>query len=369
MKIGILTYHRSHNYGAVLQAVGLRLCLEEMGHEVHYVDYWPEYHRRMYAFFDSKAFARFDFLHKIRFLQLFAGKAPKIALRRRAFNRFIAEHIEPYCTPYGPGEEFDVIVYGSDQIWRKQLAWNGQFNPVYFGFNELKAEGGVAYSPSMGIIDLNDDDYQFLHTVLAEKRFKKISARESDLRDTLLELGFKDVALTADPAFLPGRTRWESKFRSLGERPVRDRYVLYYNLMDYSVNTEMVEELARSRGLRLLFLNAGVKKMFEGRNHISVAGPEEFMALIKHAEYVVTTSYHGLVFSIMFHRPFITGFKDNSGRARTLLDRLNLSGRFVDMSTTLGSVNALPEIDWSDVDARLAAFVGDSKQYLRAALS
>ena len=53
MKIGILTYHRSHNYGALLQAIATRIVLKKMGHDAYYIDYWPDYHRRMYAMFNS----------------------------------------------------------------------------------------------------------------------------------------------------------------------------------------------------------------------------------------------------------------------------------------------------------------------------
>lgn len=82
--------------------------------------------------------------------------------RIMAFRKFIHSYIEPFCKPYSCNEKYDVIIYGSDQIWRKQPGLKYRFNPVYFAGNILMADKHVSYAASMGIIDLCSEDYTFL---------------------------------------------------------------------------------------------------------------------------------------------------------------------------------------------------------------
>lgn len=360
MRIGILTYHRSQNYGALLQAVALRHVLAGMGHEVWFVDYWPEYHREMYALLSIRMIWR-----KVR--KGHPGYARDVVMywRRRKerienFGKFIRENIEPYVKGYGDGTVFDAVVYGSDQIWRKQEERGGAFDAVYFGKNKIVRKRDVAYAASMGTIDLGEEDEEFLKERLG--KFERITVREASLDAELKRIGLKSE-VTVDPTLLMGRKEWDALLKPQGMHG--ERYVLYYRLLDNTFEEEEVREFAESKGLKLVVLAGKVGK--KEKDVTDTAGPEVFVALIRGAEWVVTSSYHGLVFSIIYHKPFIASFNKNAGRAEALLNNLGITGRLTEPRTKRekGLPKNLPEIDYGDVDKRIEKMRRNSMEVLR----
>ena len=107
MKIGIVTYHRTNNYGACLQAVATRFVLEQMGHEVYYVDYWPDYHKEKYLLFPWKTLKKSNFLQKVKFVLRFIKYFKSQKRRIKNFEKFFYNHIYPYCRP--TDDYYDVV--------------------------------------------------------------------------------------------------------------------------------------------------------------------------------------------------------------------------------------------------------------------
>jgi len=157
MNIGILTYHRAHNYGALLQAFALKTWMQTQGHYVEMIDYWPAYHRAVYQILPH--FKTRSFKGKIKdIVFLFLG-LNKILKRRNSYEKFIQNYLQLPAKPiYTKKDELksiscDFAIYGSDQIWRKQnLPLYKGFNEVYFGayINTKK----ISYAASMGEISL-----------------------------------------------------------------------------------------------------------------------------------------------------------------------------------------------------------------------
>ena len=177
MKIGILTYHRTHNYGGCLQALAMRLFLEGQGHEVYYVDYWPDYHKRAYDIFNKDVFKHSNIKGKIRYIFSVISTYSFARKRQEIFESYLEKYVYPYCKPLA--EQYDVIIYGSDQIWRKQYALN-DYNPVYFGENNFRAKKHVSYAASMGILPNNEADDKRIASML--KNLDVISVRENTLK-------------------------------------------------------------------------------------------------------------------------------------------------------------------------------------------
>lgn len=185
MKIGILTYHRSHNYGALLQAIALRHVLTGLGHDAYFIDYWPEYHADMYKLFSSIEFHSYSLFGKIKYIVKTAILSRNKIKRIKSFNRFIDRFITPHSLP--TTESFDIIIYGSDQIWRKQPRIGYHFNPVYFGDNQFEAKKHITYAASMGNIkDLSPADEETIQKWL--RHFSFISVRETDLQKNFQRL-------------------------------------------------------------------------------------------------------------------------------------------------------------------------------------
>ena len=325
MKIGILTYHRSHNYGALLQAVALRSFLKKLGHDVVFVDYWPSYHREMYSCFDAYLFKRFSLKNKLTYIYRFYRDFFPSRSRRRNFDDYIAKYILPYCS--NPRlDEYDVVVYGSDQIWRKQSRLDNRFNAVYFGANELKTKIHVAYSASMGALVCSDEDCLFLKENL--RKFAMIGVREASLQLFLLNCGIPNVDVTVDPSFLLSKKEWEMTFPL--DPLIKKPYLLFYDLTPNSFDEDSVCKFAKKNGLEIVRIQGFANK----KNKYSVCGPYEMLNYVRNADFVLSSSFHGLAFSLIFEKEFFCSFGFNSKRAEDLLEIVGLKDRYLHPLTT-----------------------------------
>lgn len=353
MKIGILTYHRTLNYGACLQAVATRIILERMGHEVYYVDYWPKYHSQGYKTFSLAQFMKLPSIGwKLNYLfSTFNRKK-----RNDNFSFFHNKYIIPYCRPIS--EEYDVVVYGSDQIWRKQKHLK-DYNPVYFGENECRTQRHIAFSGSMGVLPDNETDRNTLPKLLSN--FEKIAVREDDLFELVKSLGYSNVEKTLDPTLLLNSKDWDTIIDTpkYSEEP----YVLVYSIGKVDAfNMDSIQKYASQRKLTVKNLS-GTPSKSDTKNHITTAGPYEFLRLIKNAECVFTSSFHGLVFSLLYSKEVYASFTHNSNRAKTLLKSVGLEERFIRPNQDIPS---LERIDFSEVKCKLEKLRESTMKYLNS---
>ena len=360
MRIGILTYHRSHNYGALLQAVALRYALTTMGHDVYFIDYWPQYHRQMYKLF-SLAYALRCGKKKCLKYMANAIRYRKLKKKRiNSFQSFIKQYIVPHCIPYSSHEYFDVVVYGSDQIWRKQPGLSNQFNPVYFADNVLQVSRHIAYAASMGVVKLDDVDYDFLKSKLGN--FFCISVRENTLKEALRKIIDVDADVVLDPTMLLTLNDWEKLLPT--ERLLKKRYVLFYRLLEGSFDEKALSDFAKKFGCELIILDSAVR---EKKEHvISTAGPLDFLSLLKYAEFVFTSSYHGLVFSLIFKKQFYASFIANKDRAKSLLDSIGLNDRLLIANTK--DISTEQFIDYESIEEKIKSLRMRSLDFLSQAL-
>lgn len=352
MKIGIVTYHRTLNYGACLQAVATRVVLEKMGHKVYYVDYWPKYHSQIY-----KTFSLTKFLHhpslgwKLRYLQSIFNRKK----RNDSFDAFLKKYIIPYCHPVE--ENYDVVIYGSDQIWRKQKAL-GTYNSFYFGKNKINSLHKISYSASMGVLPDNNEDINKVKQLLSN--FDKISVREENLYHFIKALGYKDVQLTLDPTLLLTCQEWDEIIET--EQYTGSPYVLVYSIgrPSSSFNLNSIREFASKHNFEIKII-CGTPETSKSKGDITTASPYEFLRLVKNADRVFTSSFHGLVFSLLYHKDVYASFGHNSNRAKTLLDSLGLSERLI---APLIEVPNLKEIDYDSVQEKLRLLKDSSYRFL-----
>ena len=299
MKIGIVTYHRTMNYGAVMQSLAMRFVLQKMGHEVYYVDYWPDYHRDKYKLFPVRKFVKLSLKNKVNFIKSLVLNHKSQKRRIYNFEKFFKTQIYPYCCSVE--ESFDVVIYGSDQIWRKQKELCA-YNPFYFGDNKLKTNHNVAYAASMGILPNNDEDKAIVKALVTH--LEKISVREEDLRQLLLSLGFANVSLTLDPTLLLSAEEWD--------------------------------------------------KYLPTENYIG----EKY----KNAEYVFSASFHGLAFSIIYGKQFFASFVGNTGRAESLLNLIGIPERLLPSNSMIPE--DMPPVNYSDVCKKLVPLREESLKFL-----
>lgn len=354
MKIGILTYHRTLNYGACLQAVATRVALEKMGHDVYYVDYWPEYHQGKYKTFSWTKFCSLGMRAKFKYLYDTVRFYKFRQSRNDNFQSFLDKYIIPYCRP--TNDEYDVLVYGSDQIWRKQKELQA-YNPVYFGKNDFNTKLHIAYSASMGILPSNEKDRSEILELVSH--LDKIAVRENDLKRLLTDLGYKDVFLSIDPTLLLDSTDWDNVIPPMPSS--NKKYVLVYGIGKSCFDMSEVKKYADSKGCIVKVLS-GTATAADTETLITTADPSVFLNLIRNAECVFTSSFHGLAFSLIYGKEFYASYRNNSNRAETILSNVGLQERLIPPFSKIPNVN---HIDIEKLKVNIKALAKESKTYLR----
>lgn len=329
MRIGILTFHSAYNYGAVLQCYALQEYLKSLGHAVYVIDYRNQFVMDVYKSFDLKRFRNrnlYGILSQIyREIKFYKAKKQ----RGKTFDEFIFNHFN--LTPISTivDNPFDLIVVGSDQVWNFVITHG--FDQYYWGdFSRPKVTKIVSYAASMQDKWTDADE-----KVIAKKllNFDRISVRESSLRDKIQKIiPDKVVYSVVDPTLLLKQEQWNK----IAENPIIDSpYLLLYQVENSKKNEIIANSIASERNLKIVKLSAAVDMI--NTPSVRNSSPAEFLGLFKYASYVVCSSFHGTIFSIIFHRPFVSinNNKGKNARVESLLDSLNLSDRFIDEYTCI----------------------------------
>lgn len=360
MKIGILTFHRSHNYGALLQAIALRKVLLNMGHKVSYVDYYPEYDRQCYTVFNVGMYKTKRTIRKrlgYIYRSLIKGSVLGKWLRIKNFIRFRNTYLEPYFV--STDEQQDVVIYGSDQLWRIQPIIN-DYDPVYFGANDFNTQRHISYAVSLALLPENEEIEKFNKLV---KHQDKISVRETQLRDYLVENGFEDVSVCLDPTLLIDSKEWNEMIPC--KRIVQEKYILVFDLQKNEGVTvfgpEYLKELSEKYGCKIVYLHGEAQKL-PTKYDFQTAAPDVFLNLIRYAECVLTSSFHGTVFSIIYKKLFYNAQTYGTVRSKSILKQLDLMDRFLNPDETIGDL--YKAIDYSDIDEKLSNMRLTSLNYL-----
>ncbi len=342
MKIGILTYHRSHNFGALFQGIATRTLLESQGHEVYFIDYWPKYHKAMYSLFSFWVLNHTTIGGAVCYILKCLEDVRTKRIRKKKYESFIEKYIVPWCVK--SETTFDVIIYGSDQIWRKQPYINA-YNPIYFGVNNYITKKHLAYAASMGVMKIDDKDREILKRYISH--IDKLSVREENLLTLVHELGFKEAITCLDPAILMTAELWNKLF-PLPESP-KEKYALFVNYIPDSFNEQIIRKHANDAGLKFIKVNGSVLKK-DTDDALTSLSPLELFNLIRNASFIYSSSFHAMVFSVIYHKQFYASFKNNSFRAFSLLDKLDLKPRLLNSQSGISENH---EIDYIQVDNKL----------------
>ena len=366
MKIGILTYHRAENYGALLQAFALRTYLAGLGHDVDFVDYWPDYHHRFFELFSWRKFRESNIKGKMVLLYytLFWHQARK--RRQQNLQAFMHEELglsleARYHNDHDVVKEFDVVFYGSDQIWRRQrMPSHPGFDFWYFGSDNVQARK-IAYAASMGSIDVKEDEKEVLRRHL--QGFEAISVREESLKEWLTSLSIQSQ-IVCDPVFLLGKEVWLSLADKASEQPAYQHYILVYNLLGQTSTVKFAERLSKEKNLPIVEVNKKYVPFTSSRRYCRTARVEYFLSLLAHADYVVSNSFHGVALSVIFQKQFFAvGMGQRAGRVTSLLSSLNIPERYTDVW------RPVPPIDYTVVNPLLSDKVISSTTFIQDTIS
>ena len=320
MKIGIITFHASFNYGSMLQAYALQTFLESMGNDVEIINFRSQQQKNMYP--KPLRFSSYQsFKQSVKRILLDPLSISPLYKKWHLFDSFL--HTKLHITKEFNTEEelekanlkYDLLITGSDQIWNTDC---GDYSDAYFGNFVDSTIPKIAYSVSMGPHPETKDS-NYYKTVV--KNFKAISAREKRTKDFLEKNGiYNNVEVVVDPTMLLNKENWD---KLIGDKPlIEEDYIFYYT--PFGPNYQLLDEavkIAHKLELPIICDNSyGIRSLrdYPMVRPYSAVGPIEFLNLIKNAKLVCGGSFHLMIFSIIFGKEFYSIGGDVDSRVQNL---------------------------------------------------
>lgn len=320
MRIGIITMHKVLNCGSALQAYALQRKLCEMGYESEIIDYkYNDKSGRKSLKTRIIAFARdvlFGFPERRMKRKFKAFYRQNLVLTKESYDRESIVKDPPL---------FDLYIAGSDQVWNPRFIGDDVNFLLAFAPPEAKR---ISYASSIAASCLDESSKKNFARQLS--RFSAISVRERSGVEIIKKLTGKDAHVCCDPTLLLGMEDWDalaarSKYRT-GEKYILV-YALSYMFDPFPQIYGIVDKVQKTLGLKVIFLQGRAKDVFRPESKlIKSAGPEDFAFLFKHAEFVITTSFHGAAFALIYDKPLIGVVDSHSAsdsRIRSLLEEVS----------------------------------------------
>lgn len=363
MKIAILTQPLRANYGGVLQNYALQQVLIKLGHtpitlEKDYYQYVS--HFRLFIELPKRLITKYVMRkRKHIFSESYENKRGDNA--RRILKPFVFNYINhEYIISFNSIEitDYNAFIVGSDQVWRPMYN-NGLLDNMFLSFipKELAIKR-IAYAASFGTSKWEYNEEQTTQYAELISRFDSVSTREiSGVELCHKYLGYKDAVSVLDPTLLLDKTNYLELCTNIV--PQGDNILFAYILDKNPLIIESIEEIAKRKGLNLKLVSA------HADCSLSV---EEWLAMFRDAKCVVTDSFHGTVFSIIFNKEFYTIANQARGGSRfsSLLFQLSLTDR---MYNSISEIEINRNIDWINVNNKLSQLRDYSILFLKTNLS
>lgn len=339
MKIGIITFHWATNFGAVLQAYALQHYLQSLGNDVHIINYKPyKYNFSIRSLLSKAIFNNILLLKKERQIKIFRSRF------LNQTNRYYSENELKSNPP-----QFDIYITGSDQVWNPYFTQfgEGKTTLTYFLSFGNSNVNKYAYAISCGTTEYDETVKKIIKPVIND--INKIGVREDSGLNILQSVDYKHKNLVVpDPTLLLDAEDYDKLLNT--QYKIKKKYHFIYILRSNSLKKKLFD-IDRTLGY-----NSVISEAWDG-------DIGKWLYLIKHAEFMMTNSYHGMLFCIQYHIPFVVitekgRLQGMNDRFNTVLSRLNLQDRILsevnvnNINSSILNVN----LNWKEIDMRLASF-------------
>ena len=367
MRIAIISTQFAINYGAVLQAIALRKAINNLGYECEILDFHPinnvDGTKTVYKFNNIKRII-YSLLLFVNFV--FRKENQKKILR---FNEFVERNgglsknkYHSYKDLKDKLPQYDVFICGSDQIWNLNLFDDLSF---FLKFEDKYPKSKfIAYAPSIT---------EKLKTVQLKKiiknisHFTSISVREKSGANQLSDyLGYK-VKNVLDPVFLLSIEQWISLEEPL---EINESYILNYGLVGSKNTVKLVNKAKKRFDIKVVNINIDPFNKFNADYNLTNLSPGNFIWLFRNADFIISSSFHGMVFSIVFQKQFLTTPASyRCSRHKNVLEILNLENRILDDNDNLDNKLSMDSIDYNQVNISLNKARNESLEYLKNSIN
>jgi hypothetical protein len=362
MKVGVITFHSANNYGATLQAWALQKVLKDFGLDAGVIHYHPDIIDGLYDPMKGRRGLK-RLLKKFRLLLV--GR--ESLLRYNKFQNFLKKRFhllgdfKTYTELKAAGLNLDAYITGSDQVWNPVHI--GGFDPAYYLDFAEPGKKKLSYAASIGSDYIHPKYKENMRKSLST--FTGISIRESSIREAVQELTDVPVKLVLDPTMLLVKEDYEEiKVKS----PIKEPYILVYMIEKNSQVISLANMISISLGLPVL-LRRPVKGQVNKLPPFYTADAGEFLGLIEGASYVITNSFHGTVFSILYGRPFVSLLHSDTGsRVVDLLTELGLQSHILYDVADFHDFSMFRFENLEEVQNRIESLKKASKDFLAESL-
>ena len=350
-KSGIITFHRTTNFGSCLQTYGLCKAIEQLGIEYELIDYrCPAIENREGISF-GKQWSLKNVMRGIIY-------QPFINKKYTSLMSFLNSKVK-ISRPYSPGDILEANNYynsflvGSDIVWGTDITLNDYNYFLEFAEDDKTK---VAFASSVGSYDLQDSDRK--GQLLA--RFDQIAVRERAATEWVYNISGKKADWVCDPTMLLKIEDWDEAVRP---KQYKSDYVLVYFTDDQGKCLEDAKNYARKHGLKVCHIDHSIRRT-KGIHKVRPTSLREFLGLLRNAQAVFTASYHGMLFAMYYHKELWFYTRAHSDRMLALAEKVGI----VDHCGSSMSVGCCSPIDYEQVDKKMQAFREDSIAILKGML-
>lgn len=383
MKVGLSVCYDTKNFGSQLQVLATVKKIEDLGFETEII----RYRKKLSISFAIQQLPRFfnpyfirsklGAMEKRRLIKKHPFVNQQVAVRNKRFNDFVKTYFSNLSESYYGWKQlkkyaeskYDIFLCGSDQLWLPNNLGSHFYTLEFAPENKPK----IAYATSFGVGQI--PWYQKGRTRKYLNRFEYLSTREIRGREIIEDLTGKEVPVVCDPTLLLSAQEWEKLIPM--RKVIEDKYIFCYFLGTNPIHREYANRLKQLTGLKIVtipFLDNFVEMDLSfGDYSLYDIDAADFVNLIRNAEYVLTDSFHGSVFSILNHKQFVTfsRFADNTKNSRnsrisSLLKLLNLEERHFTNGDIVDIVRK--KIYYDNIDLLLMKVKNYSFEYLKEAL-
>lgn len=368
MKIGLLTLPFNNNYGGYLQAYALMTVLKRMGHDVELI-----YRRPNRSPFFRRLIYPLKTLVKIILRRphgsFIMNQESDLRRSGKLLMPFVDKYISPRTKPYYTTTDmekscmgkYDVVIVGSDQVWRPLYVPN--INDFFLEFIKDNRVKKIAYAASFGTSTPEYSREQKNECGKLISDFFSVSVREKSGIDIIKDFNWNvncSPQLVLDPTFLLDKEDYLKHFQ------VKKLNQLFCYILD---KNEKTRDLISKTEKILHISSFDIMEGINNRNFVYQPSIETWLSNIYNSKFILTDSFHGMVFCIIFNKPFAVCVNHDRGADRflSLLSLLNLETRMIKDVTDINNVLVEP-ICWLSVNKSLAQLKNASLKFLNDSL-
>lgn len=371
-KVGIITFHASHNCGSMLQAYALQCFLEKQGYDARMIDFSSYGQQELYRLYNKNKSLKFVIRNLIFFFnrkRLKNTRARYDNFKKQYFNLtdfFVADMNELSENTF---DDYYAVVAGADQIWNTTI---NDYDDAYF-LPFVKNAKRIAYAPSFGAKNPLEHakDIDKIKGFLND--FNSLSIRENNGQKWIEKMIGKKVPVVLDPTLIIEKNDYDKITSTALNLP--HKYIFYYS-PSYSLKiNKLVRKISKKYKLPVIAFNGKAFYLrgmnFSGFKLPDFEDPTAYLQLMKNSEMVITTSFHGSIFASIYHKKFWVvkngGMFGEDDRVLTLMTQMNLCDRIISMDFD-NNFDYMQPIDYKAYEENLEKSKAFSQNYLIEAL-